>query len=378
MSIKKILILVLLTVFFTECGSNTNTLSSKSDKSNIIKYSNNLSINDYPGYSIVKIRNPWDTIRTLAQYVLVDSGVTLPKDIDVKQFTPIQVPLKNSLVFSNIHCSLIQELGKGTSIGGIIDSEFITNPEIQERIENGSIQNCGTISAPDIERIMQLRPDAILLSPYNNNSWHDKLQILGIPLVETADYLEKTPLGRAEWMKFYGRLYGKGESADSMFMNVEREYNALKESVKGVKSRPKVIVDGVYGQVWSVPTAGSVTGAFLTDAGAVNPFNDLSDSGSAQLSPEKVLFKGADADIWLIRYFKDGEMTLSDWGKENKNYSQFKAFKSGMVFGSNTKFSGAFDDAAFHPQWILADLISIFHPELNVGNKHVIYYHTLK
>lgn len=377
---NKFLHLIFTTLFaaaLTGCGGNAGSSPADSNN-NLVKEAGLLSIDDFDGYSEVVIRNPWDSTRALARYVLVDSGATLPENIDFSSYQRINVPLNKSIVYSNVHGSLIHELGKTDAIAGVADAQYITDTLLANLIKRGFIADCGNSTSPNIERIMQIKPDAILLSPMGENISHGKLDALNIPLVETADYLEKTPLGRAEWMKFYGRLYGRGKLADSIFNDIQHQYNALKTSVSSTDSRPKVIIDGVYGQNWNVPTSGSVTGHLIEDAGGSNPFANYNNAGSASLSPEEVIFKGADADIWLVRYFRDNDMTLSDWGIENKNYSRFKAYKTGNVFGSNTKRSGVFDDGAFHPHWILAEMISILHPELSSIPKHKHYYGKLK
>ena len=179
-------------------------------------------------------------------------------------------------------------------------------------------------------------------------------------------------------MKLYGRLVGKGAKADSLFSKTEKEYNDIVFKTALCSNLPKVLFDGAYSGVWNVPTSRSATGTLIRDAAGYNPFDDYNDSGSAKLAPEEVIYKAADADVWFVRYFSDTPKTLKQWGSEDKNYSRFNAFKNGNVWGSNTKYSGVFDDAAFHPQWILADMALILHPSLQGIKIHKHYYQQLK
>lgn len=364
-------------LLFAGCSSRKGSIQMDDSKS-IISYSNLLALEDCGEYTVAKIKNPWDTIRLMATYILVPDSVSVSEEINGISGTIIRTPLKNSIVYSNIHISLINELGGITAIKGVCDVPYITDSTTLAYIEKGEIIDCGINTSPVIEKIMSIRPDAILLSPNAIDGGHGKLANINVKLIETADYMERTPLGRAEWIKFFGRLYGEGEKSDSMFNRIEHEYLKLKSLASKSKNRPKILFDGVYGGVWSVPTSESVTGNFIIDAGGTNPFNSLSKSGSAQLSPEEVLYKGSDADIWLIRYFSDHTYTLSEWTKQYKSYNMFKPVKDGTVYGSNTLISGVFDDGAFHPQWILADMISIIHPEISGIETPKKYFHRLE
>lgn len=346
------------------CGRST-TDASRSDgvRDGQIRYARNLSMEEKEDYTLVRIRNPWDTTRTLATYCLVDKSSQglpggLPSDAKI-----IRVPLEKSVVYSSVHASLIRELGAGGAVSGVCDAKFITDAALRQGLNKGLIADCGNSMQPNVERIIQTGAGAVLLSPFEgDNGSHGKLTRTGIPVIEGADYMERTPLGRAEWMKFYGRLYGKGPQADSIFAETEKTYLDLKKISENVKSRPSVIFDRIYSGKWNVPTSGSVTGCMIVDAGGSNPFAALNNAGSASLAPEEVLYKGGNADYWFVRYFGEKSFDLRMLAKDNDAYTRFKAFKNGDVYGSDTMTSGIFEDAAFHPHWILADMIAILHP----------------
>lgn len=376
---KHILLSVtILTLLTAGCGRGTERHGHSHNGTELITTARNLSITEDDGYTQVRIRNPWDTTRTLSSYILVDRDSVVPAGVDTVRNTLIRTPLRNSLVFSNVYVSLIKELGALESVGGICDAEYITDKTAAARIAAGTIRNCGQMMNPNIEMIMTMRPDGILLSPMNGNDSHGKLSSLGIPLIEAADYMENTPLGRAEWMRFYGRLYGQDEKADSLFETVRREYNDIRDKAHKATKRPKVLIDGVYGNVWNVPTDESVTGNIINDAMGFNPFGHYDMAGCAQLTPEKVLYEAADADIWFYRYFKPNDITLAQFAAENPNYNRIKAYKDGNVYGTNTRYSGVFDDAAFHPHWVLAEMVSILHPEITDIPQTRRYYKKLK
>ena len=184
-------------LFFTACrGGHTQATSGVGDTLKI-RHAEYLTMIEYVDYTEVQIHNPWSKGKLL-QTVRIESS---------------QSPSR-SLFFTATHSSLIEELGCIESIAGICEAEYIANPRLRKAITEGHIKNMGSAMTPDRERIVSLTPDIILLSPYENASTYGNLESLGIPIIQCADYMETSPLGRAEWCKFYGRLFNSGEKAD--------------------------------------------------------------------------------------------------------------------------------------------------------------------
>ena len=293
------------------------------------------------------------------------------------QGTVVRTPLKKCLVYSSVHNSLISELGAIEAIKGVCDAQYIHQPDLARRIADATVEDCGNSMAPNIEKIIKINPDGILLSPFENSGSYGKLGQLGIPIIECADYMETSPLGRAEWMKFYGLLYGREREASDMFSRTESEYKELCSLTDSVSFRPRVLVDRLYGQAWNVPAAESTMGIFIENAGGKNPFDNNKGSGSVGLNAEKVLHQAGDADIWIVRYSQTSDKTLSELATDNPVYSQVKALKNGNVYGCNTSKVFFYEEVPFHPHWLLADLIAIFHPEIESGRDASHNYFTL-
>lgn len=372
---KTISPIILFTVLFLlqGCGGNS-TVSSEGEEVEL-KYAENLAIKEFDGYTVVEIRNPWDTTKLLQRYALVEEGVETPSGFSPGQV--IGVPLKKSIIYSSVHNGLVNELGAADAISGVCDAEYIYEPALKTRIETEDIADCGNSMSPNVEKIIQVSPGAILLSPFENSNGHGKLSHAGIPIVECADYMETSPLARAEWMKFYGRLYGKKEKADSLFSETEKHYLELKKIAQSTATRPKVLMDRIYGQSWNLPAGKSTMGIMLEDAGGVNPFGDVKVSGSLQLSPEKVLYKAQDVDIWLIR-FAYTPITLKSLGEDKDIYTKFKAYKEKNIYGSDSSKTRIFEDVAFHPQWLLGNLIRLFHPEVELPEGGKSYFEKIQ
>lgn len=366
---------VVLSLLFS-CKSGNARFSGDGGDTIPMSYAVNLSMVDFDGYTRVDVRNPWDTTRTLHTYLLVPAADAMPESLP--EGTVIRTPLKSSVIYSSVHNSLVTELGADSAISGICDVQYIHQPRLVERIKSGDIADCGNSMTPNIERIIELRPEAILLSPFENSGGYGKLSQLGIPIVECADYMETSPLGRAEWMKFYGRLFGAELLADSLFDSTETAYLAIKHLADSAASRPAVLMDRMFGAVWNLPGAYSTMGRFIEDAGGTNPFCEYKISGSTPLAPEQVLYKAGDADIWLIRYSQKDDMTLSQLADDNAIYSKFAPFTNNNVYGCNTSVNYFYEEIPFHPQWLLGEFVAIIHPELAADSLSPRYFKKLK
>lgn len=364
---KKILLsayIVTWVLLLSACGGGSKTSSLQAEGDTVrMKYSSLLQIVKHADYTVVTIRNPWDTLKVLHTYLLADREKPLPEHLP--EGTVVRTPLQKSVIYSSVHCSLWSELDELKGIGGVCGLEYIKLPQIQEGCRNGSIVNVGNSMNPDIECIIDLRPDAILLSPFENNGGYGRVGKLNIPIIECADYMETSALGRAEWMRLYGLLLGKEAQADSLFAGIEKEYLTLTQQVKSQNlKRPTVISEMKNSSAWYIPGGNSTMGRLYQDAGADYVFAYLSNSGSVPLAFETVFDRGGNADIWLIKYNQPQDKTYSELERDYAPYARFKAFQDRKVYGCNTNHVPFYEESPFHPELLLKDLIKIFHPEL--------------
>lgn len=359
----RILIAVLL---FSACGGRSKTSSAPTAEKEIsLHYAENLKLSQAEDYTIARLRNPWDTTKILHTYLLIDKDKPLPENLP--EGTIVRTPLGKAIVYSSVHCGLLQQIGALKSIGGICDLKYIKLPEIQEGCRNGSITDVGNGMNPDIEKIIDLHPDAIMLSPFENSGGYGRVEKLNIPIIECADYMETSALGRAEWMRFYGLLFGQTQKADSLFAEVENNYNELKALVAPLSSAPSVISELKNGSAWYVPGGQSTSARIYADAGANYVFADDEHSGSVPLAFETVFDKGQDTDFWLIKYNQAVDKTYSELKSDYAPYTGFRAFQERNIYGCNTGKVPFYEDSPFHPDRLLKDLIKIFHPALLKG-----------
>lgn len=364
------LIILLFAWVLMACNGNGTKRASDAGDTIPMRYARNLTMVEHEDYTEVFIRNPWDTTKVLHHYTLINDG----KSTSSLPGTLVHTPLRSAGIFTAVHCGLVKELGCEPAIRGICEIEYINIPSIKKAVAEGRVANFGSAMEPTIEVIMDAQPDALLISPFENSGGYGRVERLGIPIIECADYMEYSPLARAEWMRFYGRLFGQGERADSLFAEIEKRYLALKEQAARSESRPTLIAEKPYSGVWYVPGGTSAMGVLYHDAGADYLFYDRKKNGSLALSVETVFEVGQQADIWLIKYNQATPFTLKQLRTDYPPFAHFRSLQSGRVYGCNQENSRFYEETPYHPDRLLADLVRIIHPELGIQGEKQYFY----
>lgn len=328
-------------------------------------------------YAEAIIANPWKAGTILHRYILIPKGKEGDKTVAMlarRRSTgarcttdTVRTPLESNLVFTAPHCQLLTELGCQNAITGVCDKDYINIPDIKSRAQADAkvahpIMDCGSSMQPDIERIIALHPEALLISPFENSGGYGKLDKLRIPVIETADYMETSPLGRAEWIKLYGLLLGSSK-ADSLFSAIEKEYLQLKAEAAKLPLGLSILTERKTGNVWYVPGGKSTMGILLRDAHARYIFADDTHSGSLSMSPEQIIAKGNQVDVWAFKYFGGNALTKQDLLAEYQGYQALKAFQTGTVYETDTSCGPYFELTSFHPEILLREFIILSHPE---------------
>ena len=373
-------------------------------------------------YAEAIVANPWKAGTLLHRYILIPKGEEGDKTVAMLAkrrsmgarctTDTVRTPVERSAVFIAPHCQLMYELGCQQAIRGVCDLNYINIPDVRKRAAsagkassgNASAQNsivdCGSSMAPDIERIIALKPEAILVSPFENSGGYGKLDKLHIPLIEAADYMESSPLGRAEWMKFYGMLFGKDKNisttaagkaseaavgkaseaaagkaseatlpascelrADSLFAQIEKEYLDLKAEAGKLPKGLSILTERKTGGVWYVPGGQSTIGILLKDANARYIFEDDQHSGSLAMSPEQILAKGSQVDVWAFKYFGGAPLSQAQLLQEYDGYKALAAFNRGNIYQVDTSTVPYFELTSFHPELLLREFIILAHGE---------------
>lgn len=344
--------------------SGKRTVSREALSSDSIRYARGFTIQRFDDYTLVEVRDPWDSTRLLQRYLLVDRKNPLPGDLP--KGTVVKVPVKDVIVYTSVHAAIIDQLQETRRIIGVCEPRYMDTPSIQEGVRNGRITDLGEATSPNIEKMIEIGAELIIASPFQNSSY-GPVEKIGIPIIEGADYMEASPLGRTEWIRFYGLLFGKPETADSIFRETEDAYLSLKELAAHVEKRPTVLSEKKFGSSWFVPAGDSYMAYLFKDAGADYLFKDLPGAGSTPLAFETVYDKAVHADLWIVKYNQSTEMTYDDLRTEYTPYANFDAFKNRSIYTCNTGVVPYYEEFPLHPDYLLKDLIWVFHPDLLPG-----------
>lgn len=367
---QKIVLLFTFLCVFASCKNNepnnkseeTATILKDSLK---IKYAKGFQINTFEGYKTITLKNPWPGTDKTFTYALVEKNGSLPNPESYDAV--VEVPLKRIVVTSTTHIPSLEMLGESEALVGFPSLDYISSEKTRQLIAQGKIKELGKNEDINTEILIDLAPDAIIgFAIDGNNSTFATIEKTGIPILYNSDWTETSPLGKAEWIKFFGVLFNKEKEADSIFNNIETQYLAAKKLASEAKKRPTVISGAMYKDVWYMPQGDSWGAQFIADANADYLWKDSKGTGGLSLSLESVLDKGHDAEIWI----GPGQFTTLDEMKNaNKAYTQFAAFKAGNVYSYSLKKGETggviyFELAPNRPDLVLKDLIKILHPEL--------------
>lgn len=344
------------------CGRKDTSVSGAKGKSGYrVEYATGFSVHRTAEYTEVEVRDPWDTTKLLQRYVLVPSGRELPAGLP--QGTVVRTPLKRVVAATSVHCGWLDMLGVCEELVGVCESRYIDVPFVQEGLKAGQVIDIGEAAAPDVERLIELGPDGMITSPLSNAPY-GRVEKTGILQVKCVDYMEPTPLGRAEWIRFLALFFDREALADSLFRETVKAYEEVKALVRDVKERPTVVMEMKYGAVWYVSGGQSYMGSLLRDAGADYCWKDDTHAGSFPLAFETVFEQGGEADYWLIKYNRAQEISYEGLRSEYAPYANFAAWKNRRIFTCNTGVVPYYEEVPIRPHFLLKDLVKIFHPEV--------------
>ena len=358
--------IALILISFVQCKENKDeTLISKSKIQNEILYAKGFSLFKQNGFSILKVNNPWPKANKNYTYILKEKNGIIPDSLT--QFIVIDVPIKTIIVTSTTHIPSLEMLGVENSLVGFPHLDYISSEKIRARIETKKVKELGDNHDLNTEFIIDLAPSVLIgYGIDNKNPTLDNLEKNGLKVVYNGDWNEESPLGKAEWIKFFGALYGLENKSDELFSAIEKDYKKTFEMAKKISSKPTIMAGAMFEDQWYLPKGNSWGCAFLNDANANYLWNNTKGSGSLSLSFEKVLEKAKNADFWI----GPGQFSsLKEMEETNKHYTQFKAFQDKKIYSFSTrkgKTGGVifYELAPNRPDLVLKDLVKILHPEL--------------
>ena len=344
-----------------------------------LDYAKNFTLSEYPDYKVLTVRNAYRNAKREFRYALVPRSEALPADLP-EDATLIRTPVQRVVLMETVYVGYFDALGQLDTICGAATAEYISHPEVVERLRSGEIQHIQSGQKLNIERLLLLQPDLILTTSIGEGQdVSPQLQRSGLPVVLTADYMERHPLARTEWLKFLAPFFECEPRGLSVYSEIKDDYEALLELTAGLEARPSVFCGAPYSGVWHVPGGGSFIARNIHDAGGDYVWADDDSQGGIPLDTERVFLKAGEADIWLHPSFY---RSLNELYGADPRFAKFRAAEIGEVY-NNTRQVGQkggnniWERGIVHPEEVLADLIQIFHPGL-LPERELVYYDRLE
>ena len=370
------MLFIVLLFSVSACRFNTQVKEEKVEVDNLMRYARNVVVSEQDYGYLMEVICPWDTTLSLGKFALVkDTAKAIGEEL-----TQVRVPVQSVVSFSATQWAVFLRLGEINRIKGILEGRFVTDSTMRSLLAQEKVYDIGTEAAADIERMIQIQPDILLYSPYFDGN-QGGLNITGAVLFPFADYMENTPLGRAEWIRVIGMLTGCEDKADAWFDDIERRYNALSTLCTEVDHRPTVFSDLAFNGQWYVAGGRSYIAKLFADAGADYIWKDNPSTASVPMDAESILAKAQHADYWRVINSNPFPMTYESLGKESPVYPLFDAFKNHRIIVCDILSTGYFEQSQCEPDLLLADFIHFFHPELLTGEWEGYqpkYYHLIE
>ncbi|MDP4600004.1 MAG: ABC transporter substrate-binding protein [Polaribacter sp.] len=360
-AIKKKYILVCFTflIILFSCQFEKIKSDNKNEENTKINFAKGFQIEDQNEIQKIIIKSPYQNSEEVFEYLL-SRNKNLKKEL--------RIPISRIVVTSTTHIPMIELLNEENSIVGFPNASYISSQKTRQRVEQGFIKEIGKENLLNTEVLLNLQPDLVL--GYSVSTADKSLEIIkksGIPVIYNGDWLEETPLGRAEWIRFFGVLYDKQKMADSIFKTIETAYLEVKQLALKTSEKPTILSGAVMSKdIWNLPGGESFVAQFLADANLDYLWKNSKGKGSLSLSFESVFERAKEADFWIAPGHFSSKTEMLE---HNKLYAEFKAFKKDNIYTSTLKKGKTggviyYELAPTRPDLVLKDLIKIAHPEL--------------
>lgn len=377
---NKLIYILFSLLLFISCKKQqeTNNEEINTNKNSKIEYAKGFDISYQDGYKVITLKNAWPGTEKVFKYALIEEATIL--DFPEQYDAIVTIPIKNIVVTSTTHIPSLEMLAVDQTLIGFPNLDYISSKKTRERINKGLIKELGKNEDINTESLIELSPDVVIgFAVDGNNKTFNTLKKTGIPVLYNGDWTETSPLGKAEWIKFFAAFYNKEALANKLFSEIKTAYLNAKKLALKAKNKPTVLSGAMYKDIWYLPQGKSWAAQFIADANGKYLWSDSEGTGSHSLNLESVLEKGEHAQFWISPSYYT---TMKQLKEAHAVYKQFNAFKNDQVYSFTHKVGDTggllyFELAPNRPDIVLKDIIKILHPEL-LPNHNLYFFDQLK
>ena len=331
---------------------------------------------DKDAATLVTVRNPWQGAGNVEQHLLIlREGAKAPAGLDAQV---VKAPVRHVVCMSSSHVAMFDALGEVRRISGVSGIDYISNTYVNEHRYCGEVRDVGYDTNVNYELLASLRPDIVFIYGVGgeNTAVTDKFRELHIPFVYIGEYMETTPLGKAEWLVPFGELTDRREEAAALFTDIETRYDSLRMRATAFAERPSVMLNAPYRDVWFVPGDRSYMVRLIEDAGGRYIFAGEESSVSRPVSGETAYLAARQADVWLN---PNQAGNIGELKTQNPKFTDIRCVEQRRVYNCTRRKtpgggSDFWESGALHADRVLRDIILCLHPEAAVPDEEGMYY----
>lgn len=377
-ALKNLSLILLLSLAFTGCHDKSSKLDDFNQSLYAPEYASGFDIKGADGKEsvLITVTNPWQGADSVTTWLFIArSGEKVPEGFAGQV---LEGDAKRIVAMSSTHIAMLDAIGEAGRVVGVSGIDYISNPDIQARRD--SIGDVGYEGNINYELLLSLDPDLVLLFGVNGaSSAEGKLKETGIPFLYVGDYLEESPLGKAEWLVALSEVVGRRAEGEKVFVEIPVRYNALKQRVAdNALDAPSVMLNTPYGDSWFMPSTENYAVRLITDAGGDYIYKKNTGNSSTPIDLEEAYLLASEADMWLNVGMAN---TLDELKAACPKFADTRCVRNGYVYNNNARTNAAggndyYESAVVNPDLLLRDLVKIFHPEL--VEEDFVYYKQLK
>lgn len=331
-------------------------------------------------YQKLTVIDPWQkSANNQFDYFLLPKGTPIPDAC--KDQVVFSTPVKRVVCLSTTHIGFLDALKEVSSIVGLSGSAYLSNSEVKKGISESRVHEVGYERGLNYEMILQLKPDVVFAYGVGSeiNTQLNKLHDLGIPVVLVGEYLEQSPLAKAEWVRFFAPFFQKEQQGDQLFDSIKVNYESLQAKISQVAARPSVLTGLPFKDTWWMAGGQSNLAVLIRDAGGKFLWGDNPSKEAFPVSLEEVFLRASKADFWI----NCGTVgTKAELLAYDQRFSELPAVIKSQIYNNNLRSTAGggndyWESGVMHPDLILQDLVHILHPEIDT-RKEFYYFRKIE
>jgi iron complex transport system substrate-binding protein len=368
--LKKLILLFIFSISFAckEDKKISKELPLIAKEEVTLKYAQGFSITRFENFNILEIKMPWPKAKQTFKFVLISKENVAKATFSRSEYDGIiMTPIQDIICTSTTHLPALELLHVEQTLVGFPGTDYVSSTTIRQQIDSGKVRELGKNEALNTEVLLELNPDVVIgFGIDGGNRSLETIKKSGIPVIFNGDWVESSPLAKAEWIKLFGALYNKEKVADSIFNQIEEDYLNAKKLAQNTKSKPTVLSGAMHNDIWYLPNGTSTEAQLLKDANVDYLWSNTKGSGSLKLNFESVFVKAKEANIWLNPSNYSSYQSLKNG---NENHILFDAYQNKNIytFTNTTGVTGGvlyYELGMTRPDLVLKDIIKICHPKL--------------